>query len=140
LAERTGERPAEGTAIVMLTGGATRGGARPTTGVAACLTKPIQQTEHWSHPERAGLRVSGQRDARVDHWQLVGGGRRSLRILLAEDNAVNQRLAVRLLEKRGDTVRVPAPAGKPWRRSKKSHSTVLMDVQMPRWTVSRLPD
>ena len=61
-----------------------------------------------------------------------GAGRRRLRLLLAEDNPVNQRLAVSLLEKRGHQVVVAgngrealaALDGRPF-------DAVLMDVQMP---------
>jgi CheY-like chemotaxis protein len=55
-----------------------------------------------------------------------------LRILLAEDNAVNQRLAVRLLEKKGHRVTVAADgreAVAAWERA--PFDLVLMDVQMP---------
>jgi signal transduction histidine kinase/ActR/RegA family two-component response regulator len=55
-----------------------------------------------------------------------------LRILLAEDNAVNQKLAVRMLEKRGHTVVV---AGNGLEAlailESQSFDLVLMDVQMP---------
>ena len=62
----------------------------------------------------------------------AGTGRRTLRLLLAEDNPVNQRLAVRLLEKQGHQVVVAgngrealaALDGQPF-------DVVLMDVQMP---------
>jgi len=54
------------------------------------------------------------------------------RILLAEDNAVNQLLAVRLLQREGHTVEVAA-TGKVavdlWRRTR--FDVILMDVQMP---------
>jgi len=55
-----------------------------------------------------------------------------LRILLAEDNAVNQMLAVRLLEKRGHSVKV-AWTGKEALRELElqAYDLVLMDVQMP---------
>jgi PAS domain S-box-containing protein len=57
---------------------------------------------------------------------------RPLRILLAEDNPVNQKLAIRLLEKRGHTVRL-ANNGREaidfWEHE--SFDVVLMDVQMP---------
>jgi CheY-like chemotaxis protein len=57
---------------------------------------------------------------------------RPLRILLAEDNPVNQKLVVRLLEKRGHAV-VVAPDGRRaielWRRE--PFDLILMDVQMP---------
>jgi signal transduction histidine kinase/CheY-like chemotaxis protein len=55
-----------------------------------------------------------------------------LNILVAEDNAVNQLLAVRLLEKRGHIV-VVAETGKAALEilSKQSFDLILMDVQMP---------
>ena len=57
---------------------------------------------------------------------------RRLRILLAEDNPVNQKVATRLLERRGHTVAL-AGSGKEafsaWR--KQPFDLILMDVQMP---------
>jgi CheY-like chemotaxis protein len=57
---------------------------------------------------------------------------RPLRILLAEDNLVNQRLAVKILEKRGHTV-VVASNGKEAVEAygNADFDVILMDVQMP---------
>jgi two-component system, sensor histidine kinase and response regulator len=53
-------------------------------------------------------------------------------ILLAEDNVVNQRLAVRLLEKRGHDVTVAANGREALAAiAKQRCDLVLMDVQMP---------
>ena len=64
--------------------------------------------------------------------QSPGKEPRRFKILLAEDNLVNQKVAVRLLEKRGHTV-VVAESGKQaleaWR--KQPFDLILMDVQMP---------
>jgi two-component system sensor histidine kinase/response regulator len=55
-----------------------------------------------------------------------------LRVLLAEDNLVNQRLAVRLLEKRGHRVTVAGTGLEALLAlEKESFDLVLMDVQMP---------
>ncbi len=55
-----------------------------------------------------------------------------LRVLVAEDNLVNQRLAVRLLEKRGHQVVVAATGLEALKAlEKESFDLVLMDVQMP---------
>jgi len=54
------------------------------------------------------------------------------KILLAEDNAVNQTLAVRLLEKRGYTVTVAGDGRAAVEACEKNHfDIVLMDIQMP---------
>jgi signal transduction histidine kinase/CheY-like chemotaxis protein/streptogramin lyase len=56
----------------------------------------------------------------------------SLRILLAEDNVINQRLASRMLEKRGHKVTVASTGNDALARLKyESFDIILMDVQMP---------
>ncbi|MBI4517725.1 MAG: PAS domain S-box protein [Deltaproteobacteria bacterium] len=58
--------------------------------------------------------------------------RNRLRILLAEDNAVNQKLVVRLLEKRGHTVVVAGNGNEALAAlEREPFDLVLMDVQMP---------
>jgi signal transduction histidine kinase/ligand-binding sensor domain-containing protein/CheY-like chemotaxis protein len=62
----------------------------------------------------------------------IAARRASLRILLAEDNPVNQRLAMRLLERRGHQVDL-ATSGREaigW-AERQSFDLILMDVQMP---------
>jgi PAS domain S-box-containing protein len=102
-------------------------------GVAAYLTKPLKQSELLT---RIGsvLGEGGGAESRLPlaapSAPPVNG--RSLRILLAEDNTVNQKLAVTVLEKRGHVVTV-APDGKQavadWERQ--PFDVILMDVQMP---------
>ena len=63
---------------------------------------------------------------------LAAAPARPLAILLAEDNAVNQRLAVRLLEKRGHSVVVTANGAEAVAAfAERPFDAVLMDVQMP---------
>ena len=58
--------------------------------------------------------------------------RRGMRVLLAEDNPVNQRLALRLLEKLGHQVTlVDSGLGVLERASREAFDVILMDVQMP---------
>jgi CheY-like chemotaxis protein len=57
---------------------------------------------------------------------------RPLRILLAEDNPINQHLAVRLLQKRGHEVVVAADGMQTLKAiENENYDLVLMDVQMP---------
>lgn len=58
--------------------------------------------------------------------------RRILRILLAEDNPVNQELALRRLEKLGHQVDLANDGGKAWEQLiSKRYDVALLDVQMP---------
>jgi len=64
--------------------------------------------------------------------QSVAKERRKLRILLAEDNAVNQKIAFRVLEKQGHDVTVAADGREALAALDRARfDVVLMDVQMP---------
>jgi signal transduction histidine kinase/CheY-like chemotaxis protein len=122
--------------IMMLTSGGERGdGSRcRELRISAYLVKPIQQAEL----QEAILTVLGHKlDPPGQHPNLVTRhslreDRHSLRILLAEDNPVNQMVAVRLLEKMGHTVMVVANGRDAvLMMGEQEFGLVLMDVQMP---------
>ena len=102
-------------------------------GVSAYMAKPIRRTELMD----GILRALSLKEAKSRSPGLAGQpkGRWSgppLRILLAEDNVVNQKLAVRLLEKRGHSVAVANNGIEVLERlAKQPFDIVLMDVQMP---------
>jgi two-component system, sensor histidine kinase and response regulator len=138
LVEKIREQSLRSTAtIMMLTSGGHRGDAARCgeLDIAAHLLKPVRQSElreaiarALSTAARSPLAPSVGQDPPLKKRNPT----RSLQILLAEDNLVNQKLAVRLLEKRGHCVLVvgngrealAALAGS-------SYDLVLMDVQMP---------
>jgi len=99
------------------------------------LIKPITQSDLLG----SILQVLGRRNAKAGPAQPkvveLARATRPLRILLAEDNPVNQRLALKLLEKRGHTVSVAnngREALEVLERARwEGFDVVLMDVQMP---------
>ena len=104
-------------------------------GIASHLLKPIRQSELRETITRS-LGASEQEGATplVASYSLQDAREptEALRILLAEDNLVNQRLAMRLLEKRGHRVVVAANGREALEAlEKESYDLVLMDVQMP---------
>jgi two-component system sensor histidine kinase/response regulator len=123
--------------IMMLTSAGHRGDAArcQDLGVSAYLLKPIRQSEL----REAVARVLGAREhdgaiPLVTRFSLQDAREPDacLRVLLVEDNLVNQRLAVRLLEKRGHRVAVAATGLEALLAlEKESFDLVLMDVQMP---------
>jgi signal transduction histidine kinase/DNA-binding response OmpR family regulator len=138
LIERIRQRPELSTAtIMMLTSAGHRGDAArcQELGVAAYLLKPIRQSEL----REAIARVLGAREQDgaiplITRFSLQDAREPSafLRVLLAEDNLVNQRLAVRLLEKRGHRVVVAGNGREALQALEKdSFDLVFMDVQMP---------
>jgi two-component system, sensor histidine kinase and response regulator len=121
--------------IMMLSSAGQRGDARRCRqlGVAAYLTKPVRQAELLD----AILTALGtkpkkeQREALITRHSLRED-HGHLRILLVEDNAVNQILALRMLEKRGHTVTVAANGKEALEvLGKNAFQLVFMDVQMP---------
>jgi len=102
-------------------------------GVAAYLTKPVTDSELFDAILTALGAKGGKAEAPalITRHSLREGGRK-LRILLAEDNAINQMLAARLIEKRGHAVTVVNNGREALAALEKdSFHAVLMDLQMP---------
>lgn len=138
--------------IMMLTASGKRGDARRCRqlGISGYLTKPIR------HPElrdaiatlveahrrqiaiplvtRHSLREARARSEQTHSESLVSVEQPALqfRILLAEDNVINQRLTCRLLQKKGHVVEIAhngREALKLWQSN--TYDLILMDVLMP---------
>jgi PAS domain S-box-containing protein len=124
-----------GSMIVMLTSSGLRGDAARCrdVGIEAYLAKPVRQANLLAAIRKViGSQVRPERRRLVTIHSLRESPRRRLRVLVAEDNAVNQLLAVRLLEKRGHEVVVAATGTAALGAlENQSFDLVLMDVQMP---------
>ena len=121
--------------IIMLTSGGQRGDAERCRqlGISAYLSKPVRQWELREAILRVlGLKSQGGESSRLVTRHSLEESPQRLRILLAEDNAVNRELTTRILAKRGHTVAVAAN-GKLALEALETQAfdLVLMDVQMP---------
>ncbi|OFV99814.1 MAG: hypothetical protein A3F68_05045 [Acidobacteria bacterium RIFCSPLOWO2_12_FULL_54_10] len=100
-------------------------------GIAAYITKPIGQNELLERIRQC-LGNASQTLPRARMTATRTEGQQQLRILLAEDNPVNQIVVSRILEKRGHSVRIAAngqEALSAWQTE--PFDLILMDVQMP---------
>ena len=103
-----------GATIMMLTSGTRPGDAQRCgeLGIAAHLTKPISQSDLWA----SIANVLGAAEATrvpLQAWPSPPKSQKRLRVLVAEDNAVSQRVAAQLLGKEGHEVEV-ASNGEVW--------------------------
>jgi two-component system, sensor histidine kinase and response regulator len=139
LVERIRRRPGLSSAVIMMVTSATQTGdveRYKELGVAALLSKPVRLAELRAAIARI-LGAPGQKSALPDinpqsRRSDAREPARSLRILLTEDNLVNQRLATRLLEKRGHQVVVAGNGREALAALEKdTFDLVLMDIQMP---------
>jgi CheY-like chemotaxis protein/nitrogen-specific signal transduction histidine kinase/HPt (histidine-containing phosphotransfer) domain-containing protein len=144
LAEAIRQHPESNEALVLMvsSGGPAGSTARArAAGVAELLTKPVKQADLWRGILRAiGTAAPAGPPAPAARPAAPPG--RPLRILLAEDNPINQKLAVSLLEKQGHAVKVAGngrealaalypPDSPPDEGGSRRFDVVLMDVQMP---------
>jgi PAS domain S-box-containing protein len=126
------------TRLVMITSYGKRGDARrlKALGFSAYLTKPVKQSQLYD----CLVTVLGAVEplvvtpetALVTRHTINEARRQGVRILLAEDNATNQQVALKILEKlgfRADAVADGRQAVEALRTG--SYDIVLMDVQMP---------
>ncbi|RME42827.1 MAG: response regulator, partial [Chloroflexi bacterium] len=127
-------RDPESLPLVMLTSvGGRRQEARD-LGFAAYLTKPIKPSQLYNALVSifAGQPVRVRESVTRSHLDPQMAQRRPLRILLAEDNAVNQKVALRLLARLGYRADVAGNGFEALQAlERQPYDVVLMDVQMP---------
>ena len=121
------------TRLFMLTSAGQRGDAvrRKEIGIEVYFLKPVKQSalldaiaRSLGQPAATGLAPLAR--------QVLDESRRKLRVLLAEDNVINQKLAVHLLEKHGHAVQVANDGVEAVAASQAGEfDVILMDVQMP---------
>ncbi len=132
----------KGIRILILTSVGQRGDARKfrDLGCSAYLTKPVRQSQLLDALAEALVEDRDLTDQKeeertagiITRHSLGEGVTRSARVLLAEDNVVNQKVAMRILQKGGHRIDAVAN-GKEAVEALKGipYDIVLMDVQMP---------
>ncbi|MFQ5583420.1 MAG: response regulator, partial [Calditrichia bacterium] len=125
------------TSLVMMTSLGQRGDSTrlEKIGFAAYLTKPVKQSQLFNClltvlGRKADIPVSQNRI--ITRHSLAENQKHKIRILLAEDNIINQKVALKMLQKlgfRADAVANGAEAVKALETV--PYDLVLMDVQMP---------
>jgi two-component system, sensor histidine kinase and response regulator len=139
LATEIKQRPGlDRTSLVMLTptGETADFVRRRSIGLAACFAKPVKRSDLQNAVALALPSVSPSAEPLKPSFLVaeepIPETVKSLRILLAEDNLVNQRLAVRLLEKKGHRVTVVNHGKEALTAIENaSYDLALMDIQMP---------
>ncbi len=136
VAERIRDRPELSTTTIMMLSSLDQGGATQRCrdlGMAAYLTKPVRQSALLDEIRKAMAPPADVSErsamAAVEPPQQAG---RSLRVLLAEDNRINQLLVVKIMEKQGHCL-VLADNGREavLACERERFDLILMDVQMP---------
>jgi two-component system sensor histidine kinase/response regulator len=121
--------------LLMLTSAGQRGDGERCRelGIRGYLTKPISRSDLL---EALGTVLAGSPDETgtpdVVTRHTIAESRATLRVLLAEDNPVNQQVAVAMLVKRGHEVHVSSNGREAVEAVKeRDYDVVLMDIQMP---------
>jgi PAS domain S-box-containing protein len=125
------EHPCLGDTTILMLSSAEGSGVRARElALAGCLIKPIKQSELFDAIR--GAVGAAVHSAEAETAAPAAAPRRRLRVLLAEDNVVNQKLMTRLLEKWGHQVAIAANGREALAVLEQGHfDVVLMDVQMP---------
>ena len=119
------------TNLLMLTSAGQRGDGERcrALGIRGYLTKPLSRADLI---EALGTVLAGPPEQDVVTRHTIAESRRTLKILLAEDNPVNQQVAVAMLVKRGHDVHVVGNGREAVQSAaERDYDIVLMDIQMP---------
>ncbi len=124
--------------IMMLTSSGVRGDSERCRkiGIDAYLPKPIKLTEFLNAIQvtlgRSKIKKKSRKEPPLVTQYLVRELNPRYHILVAEDNPVNQKLALRLLEKAGNQVDIAGNGREALEKiQQKDYDLILMDVQMP---------
>lgn len=124
-----------GPIVIMLTSAGLRGDAARCreSGIRAYLPKPVNGSELLQAIRTVfGSKIPSKSNVPLITAHSLRAPRGRLHILLAEDNPVNQKVAVRVLEKRGHVVVVAETGNVAVELSEmQAFDVILMDVQMP---------
>jgi two-component system, sensor histidine kinase and response regulator len=129
------------TKLIMMSSIGRRGesGEARQAGAEAYLTKPVRQSQLYdaiatvtAKPEEKAAAPEKEEQLVTSHSLREAKARSRARILVAEDNQVNQKVAVKMLERLGYRADVAANGLEAVEAlSRIPYSAVLMDVQMP---------
>ena len=132
------ERALDGTFLVMMTSMGSRGDAvrLEKAGFAAYLTKPVKQSQLHDcllTVLNHGVGLSVPKASRIiTRHSLADQAKDRVRVLLAEDNLINQKVALAMLEKLGYRADAVANGREALDvLGSRPYDLVLMDVQMP---------
>ena len=121
--------------ILMISSGESKGDLARSRemGIAALLTKPVRRAELRAAISAAlSAGKNPGEPGRISRGEIRPSPNRSLRVLLAEDNKVNQLVACGILERAGHTVEIARDGAEVLPMlSAGSFDVVLMDIQMP---------
>ncbi len=130
--------------LILLNSAVKEDGEAPTraAGATGCLLKPFTEVDLYaavsvlfdSGAELFCGRHEDASDAALEESALIAPGVTEVarRVLLVEDNAINQQVAVHMLEAKGYSVTVVADGEKAVEAfAKESYDLILMDVHMP---------
>jgi CheY-like chemotaxis protein len=130
---RDGSESAE-TPIIILTSGGRDGDAmmRDQLGIAEKLMKPVKQSELFDSIVRTLGVTTPEDETAFDYDEPMDDRLGKLKILLAEDNVINQKLAVGVLTRFGHQVTIANNGEEALQLLEQgSFDLVMMDVQMP---------
>ena len=122
------------TILIMMTSLGKKGDAvrLEKIGFAAYLTKPVKQSQLYECIATACGHRSNSTVEKIITRHSLAENRRTVRILVAEDNVVNQKLILKLLEKLGHQAVIAANGLEAIEQLESaSFDLVLMDCQMP---------
>ena len=128
------EKAIKRTNLLMLTSAGQRGDGERCRelGIRGYLTKPMSRADLLEALGTVLAETDRTETPEVVTRHTIAESRRALRVLLAEDNPVNQQVAVAMLVKRGHEVHVAANGREAVEAVReRDYDVVLMDIQMP---------